>query len=147
MRKLALMCSMLVLVAGGSVRAQKPIREIGPPIPFNRTISIEDDTTGNFLVFELASGNYKFTRCSDRFTLEGVGSVKIDGCSIQFEDLEVDHRVVASVNECAQEAKAIVETFGTPSITTDNSIDTSPFKAFLIDANMGNDLMDCAPKK
>jgi hypothetical protein len=50
-------------------------------------------------MFELASGDYKFSRCSDRFILKGVGFVKIDGCSIQFEDLEVDHRVVASVND------------------------------------------------
>jgi hypothetical protein len=146
MTKLALMCATFVLVAGVSVQAQKEVRLIGPPIPFNRTISIEDDTTGNFLMFELASGEYKFIRCGDQFILKGVGFVKIDGCSIQFEDLEVDHRVVASVNECAQEAKAIVETFGTPSITT-NTADTSLFKAFLIDANIGNNLMDCAPKK
>lgn len=146
MSKLTLICAMFVLVAGVSVKAQKQIRPIGPPIPFNRTISVEDDTTGNFLVFELATGNYKFTRCSDRFTLKGVGTVRIEGCSIILEDLQVDHRVIASVDECAQEAKSIVETFE-PSITTDSTVDNSPFKAFLIDANMGDNLMDCAPKK
>ena len=146
MRKLTVVCAIIVLVAGVSVQAQKQIRPIGAPTPFNRTIGIEDDVTGNFLVFELATGSYKFTRCSDRFSLKGIGFVKIEGCSIHLEDLGVDHRVVASVNECDQEAKAIVETLE-PSITTDNSVDNSPFKAFIIDANMGNNLMDCAPKK
>jgi hypothetical protein len=40
-----------------------------------------------------------------------VGFVKVDGCMIQLEDVQAEHRIVASVNECTQEGKAIVEKF------------------------------------
>jgi len=153
MRKQIVMCVILVLVVGVSVQAQKGINPIGPPIPFEQTIAIEDDATGSFLVFNTGSGKYAFTRCSDGFKTTGVGFVKVDGCSIYLEDTEADHRVVASVNECAQEGKAVFEKFTPVSIqphilpvdiTPD---DVTPFKALLTDQNIGNNLLDCAPKK
>jgi hypothetical protein len=152
MRKLIVTCAMIVLVAGSSVQAQKKgIELIGPPIPFNQTISIEDDATGSFLVFDTGSRKYKFTRCNDSFTITGAGFVKVDGCSIYLEDVQTDHRVVASVNECDQQGKAIVETFAPVSISPNSpaetaQLDVTPFKAFLSDQNLGNNLLDCAPK-
>jgi hypothetical protein len=144
MRKLILMCAIVVLVAGGSAQAQKPIKLIGPPIQFDQAINLEDDATGSFLVFNTGSGKYKFTRCIDGLTISGVGSVKVDGCSIFLEDVQAGHRVVASINECDQQGKALVEKFA-PADTIGS--DGAPFKVFLNDANMGNNLMDCAPKK
>jgi hypothetical protein len=152
MRKLIVMCAIMVLGAAGPVQAQKGIKLIGPPIPFDQTLSIEDDANGSFLVFDTGSGKYKYTRCIDGFTISGVGFVKVDGCSIFLEDVQSDHRVVASVNECDQQAKAVVEKFAPVSITPNNPVgitpfDVTPFKAFLSDQNMGNNFLDCAPKK
>ena len=153
MRKLILVSAIALLVAGGSAQAQKPIVEIGPPIPFDQSLSIEDDATGSFLVFDTGSGKYRFTRCSDGFTISGVGSVKVDGCSIHLEGLQADHRVVASVGECDQRGKAIVEKLDPAKTRPKKSAGitpfdgTEPFKAFLSDQNMDNNLMDCAPKK
>lgn len=141
MRNLILVCAIVVLSGVGSALAQKPIVIIGPPAPFDQTLNVEDDGTGDFLVFGTRSGKYAFTRCSDGFKISGVGFVKVDGCSIHIEDVQSDHRVVASINECDQQAKAIVEKFAQ---ATDG---VAPFKAFLSDANMGNSLLDCAPKK
>jgi hypothetical protein len=137
-RKLFLVSATVVLIAGGFAQAQKgkDIDLIGPPVQFDQTISVQDDLTGNFLVFSTGTGKYFFTRCSDGFTLGGVGVVKVDGCMIQLEDLQAGHRVVASVNECAQQGKAIVEKFA-----------PDAFKVFFSDQDGGINLMDCAPKK
>ena len=137
-RKLFLVSATVVLITGGFAQAQKgkEIDLIGPPIQFDQTISVQDDLTGNFLVFSTGTGKYFFTRCSDGFTLGGVGFVKVDGCMIQLEDLQAGHRVVASVNDCAQQGKAIVEKFA-----------PDAFKVFFSDQDGGINLMDCAPKK
>lgn len=126
-RKLILMSAIVVLSAGGSAQAQR--NKPTPPPPFERIISVEDDRTGNFLVFGSNGGKYNFVRCSDGFSITGVGLVKNDGCSISLEDSQADHRVVASANECAQEAMALVEQFaqvpGNPGV--------APFKVTLSD--------------
>lgn len=157
MQKLFFMCAMIVLVTGVSVQAQKKkLQPIGPPTPFDQVISIEDESTGSFLVFHTVGGKYKFTRCADGFTMSGKGFVKVDGCSIHFEDVQADHRVAASVDECTQEARALVEKFLpvsiSPNTSTDNPpdispFDVAPFKVFLSDKNIGNNVMDCGPKK
>ena len=136
-RNLFLVSATLVLVAGGFAQAQngKDTDLIGPPAQFDQTISVQDDATGNFLVFNTVSGKYFFTRCSDGLTLGGVGSVKVDACMINFEDVQAEHRVVASVNQCAQEGKAIVEKFA-----------PAEFKVFFNDSG-GDNLMDCARKQ
>ena len=137
-RNLFLVLATVVLVAGVSAQAQKGKGTdfIGPPVQFDQTISVQDDLTGNFLVFNTGSGKYFFTRCSDGFTLGGVGFVKVDGCMIQLQDVQAEHRVVASVNECAQQGKAIVEKFA-----------PDAFKVFFSDQDGGINLMDCAPPK
>jgi hypothetical protein len=149
MKKLIFMCVMIALITGASVQAQKKsIQPIGPPVPFNQTINVEDDATGNFVVFDTGSGKYRFTRCSDGLTITGVGFVRVDGCSITLEDVQPDHRIVVSANECAQAAKAIVERFApSPGSLAIAPLDVEPFKAFLSDSNLGNNLLDCAPKK
>lgn len=139
MRKLILTCAIVILAAGGSALAQKPIVIIGPPAPFDQTISIQDDTNASFLVFETGSGKYTFTRCSDGFTLSGVGLVKVDGCAVNLADTQPGHRVAASVQECDQTAKAVVETFAVKTAIR------TPFKVFLSDKNLGDNLMDCLP--
>jgi hypothetical protein len=148
-----LLCGILVLVTGGSARAQKPIVIIGPPTPFDQTISIEDDGTGSFLMVNTGSGKYTFTRCSDGLKVEGIGFIRVDGCAIFLEDTQSDHRVVASINECDAQGKAVFETFA-PRTTSPHALAISiapfgvaPFRAVLLDANMGNNLMDCGSKK
>jgi hypothetical protein len=122
------------------------------PRPSSQSLSIQDDASGNFLVFDTGSGAYTFTRCSDGFTLSGLGLVKVDGCSISLEDVQVGHRVMASIDECTQSAKAVVQKFAAFSGASDNpggvaGFESKPFKALLSDVNMGNNLLDCATTK
>jgi hypothetical protein len=133
MGKLVLMSAILVLVAGGSAQAQKKVKLIGPPARQN--MSVEDISTGNFLMFNPNTGEYSFTRCIDGFNISGIGTVKIDGCSISIEGEQTDHRMAASVNECAQEGKAVFEQFG-----------ATEFKVFFTDQNIGNNILACATK-
>jgi hypothetical protein len=145
MKKLILVSVIAVFVAAASAEAQKPEGYLGPP--FHEGTNIEDDTTGSSLVFDMRTGAYTFIRCSDGLKIEGVGVVKVDGCTVSFQDTQADHRVAASLNECAQEGKAVVETFGSVKPSQNGGLGSTPFKVFLLDSNMGNNLMDCAPKK
>jgi len=113
----------------------------------NQRLSIEDDATGSFLVFDKGTGGYTFTRCSDGFTISGVGVVKVDGCAITLEATQSDHRVAASIDECTQQAKAVFEKFAPAGISPNNPPTVAPFKAFLSDLNMSNNRMDCAVRK
>lgn len=110
-----------------------------PTVQYDEDISIEDDLTGSYLIITPSTGNYKFHRCSDGFSMSGTGMVKINGCAISFEDVETDRRVLASVNLCIQEGNAAVE--GTaPRIGPGKN---KPMKEYLRDVNMSNNTMGC----
>ncbi len=127
--------AILALLLGSSVSAQdKFISPVDPPTPQSDLVTVQDDNTGNFLIISLNSGEYKFFRCRDQVSISGIGSVKIDGCSVSFQDLKADRRVLASLNICAQEGKAAVETF---------SPNTVELKEFFSDNDMRNSTADC----
>ncbi len=146
MQRLGLVCVLVVLLTGISVLGQtKPILQpvSPPPIKFDHEITIEDDSTGNFLILDPNTGAYKFQRCSDGAELSGFGKVKINGCAISFEDTARDHRVLLSIDECLQQAKAAVEIFA-PVLGPAN---TKPLKEFLSDGDMRDNGLNCVPKK
>jgi uncharacterized repeat protein (TIGR01451 family) len=62
-------------------------------------VCIEDDKSGDFLLFNSFTGDYLFTRCGpDGFTMSGRGRVTRVGCSTKLED---DTRVVfAEIVRC-----------------------------------------------
>jgi hypothetical protein len=128
---------MIVLLAGVSVQAQKSGKGPISPIIINHSITVQDEGSGSYLVFDPNSGEYKFRRCKDDFEMAGFGLVKVDGCSITFEDMQLDHRVLASTNECTQEAKAFVEVFA------DLPFGTEPVKEVLDDRDMRDNTLNC----
>ena len=141
MRKLWLVCLFVVSLMSMSVLGQTRgiIQPTAPPVRFDRQITIEDDSTGSFLVLDPNSGEYKFYRCSDGVSMSGFGKVTINGCEISFEDSSLDRRVLASINECRQNAKAAVEVF--------ESANAKTMKEFLSDTDMRNNELSCAPKQ
>ena len=145
MQRLWLVCLFVVSLMCISVLGQtKPIiQPTNPPVRFDHEITIEDDSTGSFLVFDPNSGEYKFNRCSDGVFLSGFGKVTINGCAITLEYSGRDRRVLASVNECKQTAKAAVEIFG-PVLGPAN---TQPMKEFLNDNDMRDNSLSCTPKQ
>lgn len=135
MKKLSLMFAMLSLLAGVSVKAQE-----------NELVTVQDDATKSFLVFNIKSGEYKFIRCGDQNVLYGIGKVTIDGCNVYLEDVSSNKRVVASVNICDQEGKAAVEVFEAAPAT--NSLKSpaaasTPMKEYLKDSSMKDNTPDC----
>jgi hypothetical protein len=145
MRTVVLMSLIVVLMVSVSVSAQKGNTPTPKPpiILFDHDINIEDDATANVLIIDPMSGEYRFHRCSDDFTLTGFGVVKIRGCGITFEDLTPGRRVLASIDECTQQSKAIVETFALIGSRTD----VTTVKESLGDTNMRDNTLSCLPKK
>ena len=138
---LSLVC--FILLAGGSALGQKTITPKEGPPPTESWISVEDTASGNFLVFSPLTGAYKFIRCRDGVAMSGLGIVKIDGCAIYLEDVQEDHRVLASVNICAQEGKAAVEIFSPAKL----GIQGEAVKEYLSDENMRDNTLSCTKKQ
>lgn len=143
MQKYGFVFLALVVLLCGVVNAQK-IEPIGPPVAAPHEITIEDDATASYLVFNPVTGVYKFYQCSDGFSISGTGVVKVNGCSIQLEDLQTGRRVLVSVDECAQVAKASVSTF--PTVGLRNATNDLARKITLADQNMRDNELNCVPK-
>lgn len=145
MQRLRLLFLFVVSSMAVSVLAQtKPvIQPADPPIKVAHEITIEDDSTGSYLIFDPNTGEYRFNRCSDGAFLEGFGKIKVSGCTLSLEVSGRDRRVLASVDECTQEAKAAVEVF-TPVL---GPATTKPLKEFLSDKNMRDNNLSCVPKQ
>ena len=152
MRTVGLMSLMVVLIMSVSVNAQKRVQPqpVPPPdVQFDHKIVVEDDATGNFLVIDPSSGAYEFHRCSDGLLLSGSGVVSVKGCGISFEDLTPGRRVLASIDECTQQAKASVQTFAQIAKATDvwTGTDAPAIQETMGDADMRDNTMSCTPKK
>jgi hypothetical protein len=146
MRFIVLFSLVVVLLSSVSVNAQKGNVFTPKPIPiqYDHDLIIEDDATGSFLVISPMSGAYKFIRCRDGLALSGTGVVSINGCAISFEDLTPGRRVLASIDECTQQAKASVSTFALIGVATTSD---ALLKETLGDADMRDNTMTCLPKK
>jgi hypothetical protein len=113
------------------------------PTPVAGMINIQSDADGSYLLFDSNTGEYKFIRCSDGVALSGVGRVKIDGCSVTFEDLQATYRVVASVNICDQQGKAAIEVFA-PTKTASGEV--MPMQEYVSDNNLRDNTTECGAK-
>jgi uncharacterized repeat protein (TIGR01451 family) len=62
-------------------------------------VSIQDDRTGDFLLFNSFTGDYSFTRCGlGGFVMEGIGKVTRTGCITKLTD---DTRIIsAEIDRC-----------------------------------------------
>lgn len=152
MRIVGILSLMIMLMVSMSVNAQKRVQPNPMPPPnaqFDHKIIVEDDATGNFLVIDPTSGKYEFHRCSDGLLLGGSGVVTIKGCAISFEDLTPGRRVLASIDECTEQAKASVQTFAQIDKATDvwTGTDAPAVKETIGDADMRDNTMSCVPKK
>jgi hypothetical protein len=89
------------------------------------SICLQDDSNLNTLQFSTADGSYTFT--GPGFTLSGIGTVKIKGCTVVLNDVKVDRRVQATVDLCGKKGKASAQTFNPNVVRT------------IIDRNTAND--------
>src|SRR5690349_6845638 len=144
MRIVFVVSLVVVLMLSASVSAQngKAISPKPLPIQFDHDLVVEDDATSSFLIINPTSGAYKFIRCSDGFELSGVGTVTINGCAISFEDLTAGRRVLASIDDCTQQAKAAVSVFLQPGTGANSDV---ALKQTLSDTDMRDNTMSCLP--
>jgi hypothetical protein len=144
MRIIVLVSLVVVLMLSASASAQKGNVISPKPIQFDHDLVVEDDSTGSFLIINPTTGAYKFYRCSDGFELSGMGVVTINGCAISFEDTTAGRRVLASIDDCTQQAKAAVSIFLQPGTGANSDV---ALKQTLSDADMRDNTMACLPKK
>ena len=106
-------------------------------------MTVQDDATGNFLVFELTSGEYKFFRCKDGAVLSGYGLVKEsqDG-DYTFEHIQPDRKLVFFCNMTSHEGKGLVQTFSRLTWR----YDIEPMNEAIWDSNMDDSVTECIRK-
>ncbi|MCI0487089.1 MAG: hypothetical protein L0229_10870 [Blastocatellia bacterium] len=148
MKKIGVMFAMILLLAGVSVSAQ----DFASDQVFDREydINVQDEATGNYLVFNSQSGYYKFVRCSDGAVMSGRGQVTRKGCTVDLVDIgpliagnrgDIPlYKVLVSADECTKQAKGAVEINdwmkGKPPIP--------PMKETLSDSDISNNTTGCS---
>ena len=74
-------------------------------------ICLQDDSNGNLLRFNSATGEYLFTRCGTGFMLGGTGTVTVRGSVITLQHNAADRRVLAQIDNATHTGKASVQVF------------------------------------
>lgn len=141
MRRSGVVLAMIVMLAGVSVQAQKKSAQVRlkPPTFQPQQVVIQDDSGVGFLVLDPASGAYKSTLCEFGFVFSGTGQVKVDGCNLNFSDIQTGYRIFATVNMCDHQAKCAFEVFEEPNLR----FDIEPIFETLVDTDILNSTTEC----
>jgi hypothetical protein len=106
-------------------------------------VILQDDKSGDHLIFVIPTGEYKFESCSGNLSGEGVGSVSVTGCKVVLLDMSDTKRVLAEVDLCERAGKADIA-FAGPS--SKNQSDQSAFEFVISDSTTGDSSFDCQAK-
>jgi hypothetical protein len=100
---------------------------------------LQDDRSGDHLIIDITTGEYKFEGCKEKLAISGVGSVAVSGCKVDLKDVSETRRVLAEVDLCEQVGKADI-------VIQDNSISKSDvaIEVVVSDSNTGDSVFDCA---
>ncbi len=82
--------------------------QIEAPPPFD--ICLQDDSNGNIIQINSATGDYLFTNCRG-FTLSGRGNVTVKGCTVVLEHSRAEGRVLAKLDTCVRRGTAGIQVF------------------------------------
>ena len=127
---IGLMISSLLAISGlGQTTVQKVI--------------LQDDKSGDHLIFAIPTGEYKFESCKGNLSGGGVGSVSVTGCKVVLRDMSDTKRVLAEVDLCERVGKADIA-FEGPSVT--NQSDPSGFEFVISDSKTADSSFDCQAK-
>jgi hypothetical protein len=138
MRKLSILLTMIVMLAGVSVQAQKKgVRPIGPPV--KKVYSVQDQTGSGFMIFDLVSGEFKCQMCEYGYAFSGIGEVKVDGFNVYLSAVTDNYEIFVSVNVWERQGKAVMELYKDPS----TGKDIEPIQEFWTDLNMDDNVLDC----
>lgn len=132
------MKSKLVII-GLMISALFAIAVSGQTITNIQQVVLQDDKSGDHLIFVIPTGEYKFESCKGNFATSGIGSVSVTGCTVVLNDLTDTKRVLAEVDLCAKSGKADVAV-----VSTSLQVDGAPAFDFAVsDSNTGDSTFDC----
>ena len=93
--------------------------------------SVQDNTSGDYLLFNSQTGAYYFRKCATGMTISGTGQATTVGCTVRLTVNTSTQRVTASVDKC--------KLTGTATVTT-----MSPMATYtLTDSNTSNNTNTC----
>ena len=125
-----MICSVLAI----SVSAQK--------LTTVQQIVLQDDKSGDHLIFVIPTGEYKFEACAEKLAISGIGSITISGCTVTLKDISDNRRVLAEVDLCQRVGKADIAVGGPVLSNADATLDV-----VLSDSNTRDSSFDCAAKQ
>jgi hypothetical protein len=138
MRKLSIFLTLIVMLAGVSVQAQKKgISPIGPPV--SQVYSIQDQEGGGFMIFDLVSGEFKCNMCEYGYAFSGTGQVKVDGFNVYLSAITESYHIYVSVNVWDRQGKAVMEVYKDPV----GGGDIPAIHEYWTDLNMDDNSLDC----
>jgi hypothetical protein len=106
-------------------------------------VILQDDGSGDHLLFVINTGEYKFESCTENVATSGVGKVTIDGCKVTLRDISDTARVLAEVDLCSRAGKADV---ALQEASKTGRFDEPTFEVVVSDSNTGDSALTCAPK-
>ena len=106
-------------------------------------VILQDDKSGDHLIFVIDTGEYKFESCKGNLSTSGVGTVSVTGCTVVLKDMSDTKRVLAEINLCDRVGKADIA-FAVPTLT--NQGEPSTFESVISDSNTLDSAFDCEPK-
>ena len=128
-----------LLIFGLMISSLLTISASGQKVKTIQDVILQDDKSGDHLIFVLPTGEYKFESCKGNPSGGGVGSVSVTGCKVVLTDMSGTTRVLAEVDLCERVGKADIA-FEGPILT--NQID-SGFGFVISDSNTGDSAFDC----
>ena len=106
-------------------------------------VILQDDKSGDHLIFVIDTGEYKFESCKGNLSTSGVGTVSVTGCKVVLRDMSDTKRVLAEVDLCEKVGKADIA-FAVPALT--NQGDPSTLEFVISDSSTLDSTFDCEPK-
>ena len=106
--------------------------------------TLQDDKSGDRLIFAIATGEYKFESCRGNISTSGVGTVSVTGCKVTLKDISDAGRVLAEVDLCERVGKADIALGGDSSTSQS---DLSVVEVVISDSNTADNAFDCESKR
>ena len=129
-----------LLIFGLMISSLLTISASGQKVKTIQDVILQDDKSGDQLIFVITTGEYKFESCKGNFSTSGVGTVEVTGCKVTLRDMSDTIRLLAEVDLCAGAGKANIA-FQGGSLTSQN--DTASFEALLSDSSTQDSKLDC----
>ena len=136
------MNSKLVII-GLMISSLLAISASGQKLTTIQQVILQDDKSGDHLIFVIDTGEYKFESCKANLSTSGVGKVSVTGCKVVLRDMSDTKRVLAEVDLCDRAGKADIAIV-VPTLTSQG--DPSTLEFVISDLSTGDSTFDCEPK-